>query len=65
MDVLLSRESMIGLALIGGALSLAVMILRGTGRAGPAFLQRLNRAAYGFMLASVTVFIVAGFRGGA
>ncbi len=65
MDVLLSRESMIGLAIIGGALSIAVMILQGTGRAGPDALRRLNRAAYGFMLASVTVFIVAGFRGGA
>ena len=64
MDVLLSRESMIGLALIGGVLSLAVMVLQGTGRAGPALVKRLNRAAYGFMLASVTVFIVAGFRGG-
>jgi presenilin-like A22 family membrane protease len=65
MELLWSRESMIGLAVIGGLLSLAVMVLRNTGRAAPALLERLNRAAYGFMLASVTVFIVAGFRGGA
>jgi hypothetical protein len=65
MDVIWSRESMIGLAVIGGMLSLAAMILNGSGRAGPELLRRLNRAAYGFMLASVTVFIVAGFRGAA
>jgi hypothetical protein len=63
MDLLWSRETMIALAIVGGVLSVAVMVLQAAGRIGPEWVKRLNRAAYGFMLASVMVFIVAGFRG--
>ncbi len=62
MELLWSRETMIGLALLGGASSLAAMWMQRSGRAAPARLKLLNRVAYAFMLASVAVFIVAGFR---
>jgi hypothetical protein len=63
MDWLWSRDTMIALAIVGGVLSIAAMVMQGTGRAGPELVKRVNRAAYGFMLASVAIFIVAGFRG--
>jgi hypothetical protein len=63
MELLWSRETMIGLALLGGASSLLALGMQRSGRASPQRLRQLNRVAYFFMLASVTVFIVAGFRG--
>ena len=65
MELLWSRETMIGLALLGGATSLLAMWLQRSGHGTPQRLKLLNRAAYAFMLASVAVFIVAGFRASA
>ena len=56
---------MIGLALLGGATSLVALWMQRSGRGAPARLKLLNRVAYFFMLASVAVFIVAGFRASA
>jgi hypothetical protein len=61
-DWLWSRETMIGLALLGGAASLLALGLQRSSHGTPRRLKLLNRAANTFMLASVAVFIVAGFR---
>jgi len=65
LDWLWSRETMIALAVIGGVLSVLQVVLQKKGRTPPQLLKRLNTAAYGFMLASMVVLIVAGFRASA
>ena len=62
LDSLLTRELMIGLALIGGVCSLVQMLLQRKGVGSPMLLKRFNQAAYGFMAASMVVLVVAGFR---
>ncbi len=62
LDSLLTRELMIGLALIGGACSLLQMLLQRKGLGSPMLLKLVNQAAYGFMAASMVVLVVAGFR---
>lgn len=60
---MLSREAVIGLAVVGGILSLGAMILGSS--AEPArrrWGQVLNRMSYGAMGASIVLFIIAGLR---
>lgn len=55
-----ARAVIIALAVAGGALSIAATLLSARGE-GPRRLARwINGAAYGFMGASMVVFIIAG-----
>lgn len=62
MDLLWSRETMIALAILGGAASLIQMLLKAFGHSNPTLHKRLNVVAYALMTASMTVLVVAGFR---
>lgn len=58
---LLRRETVIALAVAGGVLSFVAWLLSSRGAVAPAAATWCNRAAYGFMAASMLIFIVAGF----
>jgi hypothetical protein len=61
MDWLLARPTIVGLAVAGGLLSMVAMVLRR--RNGTAVLaRRVDIAAYGFMAASMLLFVIVGFR---
>lgn len=62
MDWLLSREAVITLAVIGAAASVAASSLQAGGKIGAARARQLNNTGYGFMAASMLLFIVIGFR---
>lgn len=62
MDWLLTREAVITLAVVGAVASVAASVLQARGRMDAARAKRLNTAGYGFMAASMLLFIVAGFR---
>lgn len=53
---------MIALALVGGLASLVQWLLQARGKTSELWLRRLNRTAYAFMVASMGVLVVAGFR---
>jgi hypothetical protein len=60
MEWLLSRPAVIGLAVIGGGLSVVAMLLRK--REGAQILARqLDLAGYIFMGTSILLFIIVGF----
>jgi hypothetical protein len=62
MEWLLARPTVIGLAVIGGVLSVLAMLLRK--REGAQKMARqLDIAGYVFMGTSILLFIVVGFRG--
>lgn len=61
---LVSRQTVIILAVVGAVLSVAASFLHSRGWGSPAQLKVLNRAGYGFMWASIALFIYAGFRAG-
>ena len=62
MEWLLARPTVIGLAVIGGVLSVVAMLLRK--REGAQKMARqLDIAGYVFMGTSILLFIVVGFRG--
>jgi predicted membrane channel-forming protein YqfA (hemolysin III family) len=62
MEWLLARPTVIGLAVIGGVLSVLAMLLRK--REGAQEMARqLDIAGYVFMGTSILLFIVVGFRG--
>jgi len=62
MEWLLARPAVIGLAVIGGVLSVVAMLLRK--REGAQKMARqLDIAGYVFMGTSILLFIVVGFRG--
>ncbi len=63
-DWLVSRATVITLAVIGGVISLVVSQLHGRGRIDDAQAKKFNRVGYGFMWASIALFIYAGFRAG-
>lgn len=63
LDLLLSRETVIGIAIVGGLLSIVAMVPSLKARLGEERTRWVNRAAHGFMLTSIAVFIVVGFRG--
>jgi hypothetical protein len=60
---LLSRELIVGSAVVGGLLSVAAMALQASGLAGRAWVPRVNRAAYLFMAISVLLFVASGLAG--
>jgi predicted membrane channel-forming protein YqfA (hemolysin III family) len=61
MEWLLARPTVIGLAVIGGVLSVLAMMLRK--RAGDKIARHLDVAGYVFMGTSILLFIIVGFRG--
>lgn len=62
-DWLLSRPTVISLAIIGGLLSLAVSWARSRGVISEQKIVWLNKASYVFMGLSMVLFIAAGFFG--
>jgi hypothetical protein len=62
MDWLLAREAVITLAVLGAIVSVAASILQSSGRIDAGRAKQLNTAGYGFMAASMLLFIAAGFR---
>lgn len=63
-DWLVSRSTVIVLAVVGALLALAASFLDTRGWGSPGYLKALNRAGYGCMWTSVALFIYAGFRSG-
>jgi hypothetical protein len=63
-DWLVSRPTVIVLAVVGALLSLTATFLYSRGWGSPGRLKVLNRTGYGFMWASIALFIYAGFRSG-
>jgi hypothetical protein len=62
MDWVLTHETVITLAVLGAIASVAASILHSSGRIGAGRAKQLNTAGYGFMAASMLLFIVVGFR---
>lgn len=62
MDWLLTREAVITLAVLGAIASVIASILQTNGRISAERAGQLNKAGYGFMAASMLLFIVIGFR---
>ena len=62
MDWLLTREVVIGLALLGALPSLAASVLKARDGITPRRAQQLNLAGYGLMGLSMLLFIIVGFR---
>jgi hypothetical protein len=64
-DWLLYRETVIALALLGGAVSIVAMLLQRRPDFPAVRTVLLNRVAYIFMGASMVLFILSGLLGGA
>ena len=62
MDLLLTREAVITLAVLGAVFSTAASILQVRGTIGAAGARQLNVAGYVFMGISMLLFIVVGYR---
>lgn len=62
MDWVLARETVITLAVVGAIASVAASLLQSSGRISAERAKQLNTTGYGFMAASMLLFIVAGFR---
>jgi hypothetical protein len=58
MGWLVSQQTVVGLAILGGLASLLAMVLGMRGRTRRAVLDRLNRIAYILMGASIVLFVV-------
>ncbi|MBI2311848.1 MAG: hypothetical protein HYU77_05010 [Betaproteobacteria bacterium] len=63
MEWLLSREAVVGLAILGGAASTLASVLKARGAASEVQAARLNLAGYVLMGLSMVLFVIAGFRG--
>ena len=63
MEALLDRRIVIALAVAGGVFALLSSILAVRGKAGERIPRILSYAGYGFMGASMLLFILAGLRG--
>ncbi len=61
MRLLLSREVIVGFAVLGGIASLLAMVLQGRRNPNPLWIARMNRAAYVLMGISIALFIGKGF----
>lgn len=59
-----SRAVVIALAVLGGVVSLVASALHSRGLVGEEKARFLSHLGYGFMWASIVLFIVAGFRAG-
>ena len=64
LDWLVSRETVITLAVLGAIFSTAASVLQVRGTIGAARARQLNLAGYLFMGVSMLLFIVVGYRGG-
>ena len=62
MDWLLAREAIITLAVLGAIASVSASILQSSGRISAGRARLITRTGYGFMAASMLLFIAAGFR---
>jgi len=62
MDWVLTRETVIVLAVLGAIASVAASILQLSGRMDSGRAKQLNTAGYGFMAASMLLYVVVGFR---
>jgi len=62
MDWLLTRETVVALAVLGAVGSVAASVLQAQGSIGPLRARQLNLAGYGFMAASMVLFLIIGFR---
>jgi hypothetical protein len=62
MDWLLTREVVVGLAILGALPSAAASVLTARGGITPARAKQLNVAGYALMGLSMLLFIVVGFR---
>lgn len=60
MEVLLTRPVVIALAVLGAALATAASMLQTRGVVSERSAQVLNYAGYGFMGASMVLFVLAG-----
>ena len=63
MEALLDRRVVIALAVVGGVLSLLASVLQMRGIVGERGARNLNYAGYGFMGASMLLFVLAGLTG--
>ena len=63
MELLLSRPVVVGLAVLGAVLSSAASFLQTRGYVGEKAGRSLNWAGYGFMGASMVLFVLAGLLG--
>jgi hypothetical protein len=61
-DLLLTREAVITLAVLGAVFSTAASILQVRGTIGAGRARQLNLAGYVFMGISMLLFIVVGYR---
>lgn len=62
MDWLLTRETVITLAVLGAVASTGASYLQINKRISPAGATLLNRVGYAFMGVSMALFIIVGFR---
>ena len=62
MELLLARPTVIGLAVVGGVLSVLAMLLRKR-QGAQKMARQLDIAGYVFMGTSILLFIIVGFRG--
>jgi hypothetical protein len=60
MSFLLARELIIGIAILGGAASVAAMVMRARPGVAPIWVTRLTWLAYLLMSISILLFIVRG-----
>jgi hypothetical protein len=63
MEFLLSRPFVVALAVVGAVLSTAASFLQARGRIAAQTARALNVAGYGFMGASMILFVLAGLLG--
>ncbi len=63
MELLLSRPIVIALAVLGAVLATAASILQSRGLMGERGARLLNYGGYGFMGASMLLFVLAGLLG--
>lgn len=62
MELLLTRPTVIGLAVLGGFLSVLALLFRRR-QGAQAIARNLDVAGYVFMGTSILLFIIVGFRG--
>jgi hypothetical protein len=63
MEVLLTRPVVVALAVLGAVLATAASLLQSRGLVSERGAQILNYAGYGFMGASMLLFVLAGMLG--